>query len=204
MNRADAHSPVSRDELEAIVGEYHHLREEHRRAQAAGRVRRHMETRLRQLETRFERILDNWAPDEELRASWHAHLHRDAPEPAQPTSPRPLVFRGRAETGSVVEIRERADGDYDVDVDGRLVERVEGKLDFSGKDRASTFTLGDLVYREVFSASRPALEALDEFVAGRAPRPPWRSAPELVADGLVDRHVGLTPRGHRALARASR
>jgi hypothetical protein len=58
--------PASRDELEAIVAEYHHLREEHRRSRAGGRVRRHADARLRELQLRFERLLDEWAPRDEL------------------------------------------------------------------------------------------------------------------------------------------
>jgi hypothetical protein len=197
-------SQVSRDELEAVVREYKHLREEHRRAGSTGRVRRHMEARLRRLESRFERLLDGWSATEELRAAWRAHLHGDAPEPAEPTAPRPLVFRGRAETGSVVEIRERADGDYAVEVDGRQVERIAGGLDFSGKTAAGTFTLAGVAYRETFSVSRPALEALAAFAAGGEPRPSGPSARELLAEGLIDRHWALTPRGRRALGRAGR
>ena len=202
MKDTDSHSPISRDELEALVGEYRHLLQEHRRAGAESRVRRHLDTRLHELELRFAQLLDKRAPDEELRTAWQAHLHHGAPEPAQPAAKRPLVFRGRAQTNSVVEVRERADGDYDVVVDGHLVERVEGAGDFLGTAAACTFTLDGLVFREVFSVSEPALEALGEFVAEHEPHPPWRFAAELAADGLINRDFGLTPRGHRALAAA--
>ncbi len=203
MSPASGPSPASRDELEAIAGEYRHLLEEHRRAHAEGRVRRHQEARLQELELRFERLLDEWAPGAELRGAWQAHLHDGAPAPAQPAPERPLVFRGIAETGSLVEIRERADGDYEVAVDGTVVERVEAELDFSGKQTPHAFPLGGLVFRETFSVSAPALEALADFVAGRAQPPPWPFAPDLRADGLIDSHFALTPRGHRALAQSS-
>ena len=199
----DRYSPVSRDELEVIVGEFRHLREEHRRAGVESSVRRRMEPRLHELELRFERLLHEWAPDEELQAAWRAHLHGDAPEPAQPAASRRLVFRGVAEMGSVVEIRPRADGDYDVDLDGHVVERLlgEGEADAFGKE-VGAFTLDGRVFLETFAASRPALEALGEFVAEREPHPPWPFAPELAADGLIDRDFGLTRRGHRALVAA--
>ena len=45
------------------------------------------------------------------------------------------------------------------------------------------------------------LLALGEFLA-RGESPPWEYASELLADGLIDVHFALTPRGHRALARA--
>jgi hypothetical protein len=192
-------SAFSRDELEAIVGEFRHLREEHGRAGAEGTVRRHMEARMHELEQRFEQFLDEWAFDDDLREAWGVHLHRGAAAPALPAATRPLVFRGRAETGSLVEISKRTDGDYDVEVDGAVVERVEAELDFSGREAPRTFVLDGLVFQETFSASEPALEALDEFVAERAPHPPWRFAIELRADGLIDGHFGLTSRGHRAL-----
>ena len=194
---------ASRDELEALVAEYHHLLEEHRRASAEGRVRRHMEARLHELGLRFDRLVAEWAPDEDLQAAWRTHLHKGAPAPAEPAPARPLVFRGAAETGSVVEIRDRPDGDYDVAVDGTLVERVEAELDFSGSEAPHVFSLDGVVFRETFSASGAALEALAEFVAERAPQPPWPFAAELRADGLIDRNFGLTPRGRRALAQSS-
>ena len=201
MSRATVPAGASRDELEAVVAEYRHLLEEHRRAGADGTVRRHMAARLHDLETRFGQLLDEWAPGEELQSAWHAHLHEGAAAPAHPASARPLVFRGAAETGSLVEIRGHADGDCDVIVDGTPVERIEAELDFSGTRTPHDFELDGLVFRETFTASEPALEALGEFVAERAPQPPWRFAPELKGDGLIDSHFGLTPRGHRALAR---
>lgn len=205
IKRAERRSPVSRDELESIVREYRHLREEHRRAGAESRVRRRMESRLHELELRFEKLLDEWAPDEELQVAWRAHLHQDAPEPAQPVATRRLVLRGVAETGSVVEIRARADGDYDVELDGHVLERVLEQRDlFPAKEGAGTFTVDGMVFHEAFSASAPALEALAEFVAEREPHPPWSYAAELAADGLIDMDFGLTPRGHRALAHVRR
>lgn len=193
-------APVSREELEVLVHGFHHLREEHQRARAESRVRRHMEAQLQELELRFDELLDEWVPDEELRAEWRAHLHGDLPEPSQPAWTRPLVFRGRAESGPVLEIRRRANGDCDVEVDGQVVERLKGEWELRGEDAPATFTVGGLVFPEAFGASEPALAALAEFVPEREPRPPWRFAAELAADGLVDRDFGLTQRGHRALA----
>jgi len=199
----DVYSSVSRDELEVIVREFRHLLEEHRRAGHESSVRRHMESRLHELELRFGQLLDEWAPDGEVRAAWQAHFHAEAPEPSLPAASRRLVFRGVAETGSVVEIRARADGDYDVDLDGHVVERLlgEGEADAFGKE-VGAFTLDGRVFLETFAASRPALEALGEFVAEREPHPPWPFAAELAADGLIDRDFGLTRRGHRALVAA--
>lgn len=201
MSGVTARPGAPRDELEPIVAEHRHLLEERRRAGAGGRVRRHLEARLHDLEARFGQLLDEWAPGEDLHRAWHAHLHEGAPAPAQPTPARPLVFRGAAETGSLVEIRERAGGDYDVAVDGTPVERIAADLDFSGTGSPHEFELDGLDFRETFSASVPAVQALRDFVAELAPEPPWRFASELKADGLIDGDFGLTPRGRRALAR---
>jgi hypothetical protein len=191
-------------ELAAIVREFHHVQEEHRRARPESRVRRHLHSRLEELEERFERLLEEWVADEETRAAWRAHLYQGAPRPAESAPERPLTFRGRSEAGSVVEIRKRPDGSYDVEVDGALVERIEGGLDFAGGTAPPVFRLDGSEFRETFSASPAALEALRDSLAGDAAHPPWDQAAELVADGLVDRDFGLTERGRRALAAAAR
>jgi hypothetical protein len=192
---------VSRDELEAIVRQVHHLREEHRRAQVESSARRHLEGRLLEAEGDFERLLEEWLTDDATRDAWREHLYKDGPEPAEPAPKPPLVFRGRSPAGSVAEIRQRPDGDYAVEVDGCAVERIEVKPDLWSTHAPHAFALDGTVFRETFSASPDALAALREFVAERDPRPPWRHAAELAEDGLVDRHLALTARGHRALAR---
>lgn len=191
---------VSRDELEAIVREVHHVREEHRRAHAESGTRRRLGERLLEVEGDFERLLGAWVADEETRAAWRMHLYQGAPEPSEPVPKPPLVFRGRSGSGSVVEVRERPGGDYWVEVDGCPVERIEAEVDFSSTYVPHTFALDSIVFRETFSVSREALAALSEFAAEREPRPPWPHAAELAADGLVDRYFGLTARGRRALA----
>ena len=191
---------VARDELEAVVGEVHHLREEHRRTHEGSGVRRRLRGRLLELEHDFERLLAEWVPDDETRAAWRAHLCEGGPVPPEPASKAALVFRGRSGAGSVAEVREAPDGSYTVEVDGSRVERIEAELDFSGTLAPHTFALDSIRFRETFSVSRPALAALRAFTAGLEPRPPWPHAAELAADGLIDRHFGLTPRGRRALA----
>ena len=56
-------------------------------------------------------------------------------------------------------------------------------------------------YDEVFETSPEALDTLAGFLDGDGP-PPWDNARELLADGLIDVHVAVTPRGRRALAQA--
>jgi hypothetical protein len=191
---------MTRDELEAIVHEVQHVREEHRRAHPQSSVRRRLGVQLLELERGFERSLAEWVPDARTKAAWRAHVYERGPEPAEPAPRARLAYRGRSETGSVAEVREAVPAGYTVEVDGCPVERIEAELDFAGTLAPHTFALGSLVFRETFSASPPALGALRTFATGGEPRPPWRHAAELAADGLIDRHFGLTPRGRRALA----
>jgi hypothetical protein len=191
---------ITRDELETIVREAHHVREEHRRAHAEGAIRRQLGDRLNELEGDLERLLGEWVADAETTASWRRHLQEGAPEPFEPAPQASLVFLGRSAAGSVAEVREAAEGGYTLEVDGCPVQRIEAELDFSGTCSPHTFVLDSLAFRETFAASPAALAALRAFAAAGGPRPPWPHAAELAADGLIERHFALTPRGRRALA----
>jgi hypothetical protein len=187
-----------REELEALARHYHHLQVEHQNASPGSSVRRHLEEKLLQVRERFDRVLDGWVPEEELRQAWREYLDHHVPEPDGPAAIQPVVFRGRSEvTGSIVEIRGRGD-DLRLEVDGALIERVTAAKDFAGKAPV-TFRLNDNEFEEVFEASPESLEALAQFL-DRGDSPPWEHASELLADGLVDVHFALTPRGRRALA----
>jgi hypothetical protein len=192
------HVPL-REELESLVHWYHHLQNEHHRAAQESSTRRRIEKDLLDVRERFDRVLDEWIPDEELRARWRAHIDTKQPEPDQPTEIQPLVFEGTSEvSGSIVRIRGRPD-DLRVEVDGTLVERVVAEKDFATRTPPARFRLNDNVFEETFSASDEALSALAAFLDGGG-SPPWDYASELLADGIVDVHFDLTPRGHRALA----
>ncbi len=149
---------------------------------------------------RFDRVLEEWVPEEELREAWRAYLDHHGPEPDGPPAIQPVVFRGRSDVaGSIVEIRGSGD-ELRVEVDGTLVERVAAEKDFASPEGAVTFRLNDNEFEEIFDVSDEALQALAEFLE-RGESPPWEHASELLADGLIDVHFALTPRGHRALAR---
>jgi hypothetical protein len=187
------------EELDALARHYDHLQVEHQNAQPESSIRRRLEDRLLQVRERFDRVLEEWVPEDELREAWRAYLDHHGPEPDGPATIQPVVFRGRSEvTGSVVEIRGRAD-DLRVEVDGALVERVAAGKDFAGTEAVVRYRLNGNDYNEVFAASDEAVQALAEFL-DRGASPPWEHAQELLADGLVDVHFALTPRGHRALA----
>jgi hypothetical protein len=186
-----------REELEALVRYYRHLENEHKRAQPESGVRRRIEDRQLEARERFDRVIAEWVPDEDLRRAWRDYLHHRGPEPEGPDAIRPLVFCGISDAGSVVEVRGRTGEDLDVHVDGALVERIAE--DFSAVTPPLRFRLNGTEFEETFGASAEALDALADFLEdGKSP--PWEYASELLADGLVDVHFALTPRGRRALA----
>jgi hypothetical protein len=186
-----------REKLDALARRYHQLQVEHQRFKPGNALRRRLEDELLDVRARFERRLDEWIPDEELRRQWLDYLDHHAPEPDGPPGVQPLVFRGRSEAGSEVVVRRRAKDDLEVWVDGSLYERIEGEKDFARP--IVSFRLKDVRVEEEFPASPEALDALEEFVQS-GESPPWSHFLELYADGLVDAQLALTPRGRRALA----
>ena len=113
------------------------------------------------------------------------------------------VLTGLAsDAGSEVEIRWRGDDELTVEIDGSLIERIAAAKDFSTTTPSFRFHLDGSEFAEIFAAPPEALDALAEFAMGSA-SPPWEHAAELLADGLIDAHVALTPRGKRAVARPS-
>jgi len=149
---------------------------------------------------RFERLVDEWVPEADLAEQWLAHLHYRAPEPAGPPPIHSLLFRGRNDAGSTAEIRRRG-GELFVTVDGTLAERLSE--DDLPANWFSVFRVSETDFRETFTASSDALRALAEFLADGDRGPPWDAAEELLADGIVDTHFAVTPRGRRALASAN-
>jgi hypothetical protein len=187
-----------REELEALV-RYVHKLETQRSHLGPGSARRHLEDHLADVRERFERLLDEWVPDPELRDAWRAYLEHHAPEPGAPPAIRRLVFRGRGDaSGSIVEVTGRGD-ELRVEVDGALVERIAGEKDFTSELPGLRWRLNGTEFEEIFDVSPEALQALAES-SERGGEPPWEHPAELLADGLIDVHFELTPRGKRALA----
>jgi hypothetical protein len=199
LTRTDVQALPVREELDALARNYHHLREEHRRTRPEGHTRRRLEERMLDGRGRFERILDEWVPNEGLREEWRRYLDEGQPEPSGPPAIEPVVFRGVSDvTGSVAELR-GAGEELRVWIDGTLIERIVDDKAFTGIAPEVRFKLNDVEFHETFAASSESLAALRGFLDGQLP-PPWDFAKELLADGIVNVHVGLTPRGHRALA----
>lgn len=192
-----------REELEALARHYQRLQVAHQNASPGSSAKRRLEDKLLRVRERFDRVLEEWVPEEELREAWRAYLEHHGPAPDGPAALQPVVFRGRSEvTGSVVEIRGSGD-ELRVDVDGSLVERVAAEKDFKATEPVVTFRLNGLEFEELFTVSDEAIQALADFLEG-GESPPWEYASELLADGLVDVHFALTPRGRRALASTRR
>jgi len=186
------------EELDALSRRYHHLHNEIERTRPSSSTRGDLEDELLQVRERFDRILDEWVPDDELRDQWNAYLHTHAPEPDGPRGIDPVVFRGVSDAGSVVEVRRRGD-EFQVWIDGALVERVAAEKDFGSRVPGLTFSVDGFEFREKFTAPPDAVSALAGFLE-QGGRPPWEQARELLEDGLVDVHFGVTPRGHRAIS----
>jgi hypothetical protein len=188
-----------KEELAALVHHYQHLHNELEREKPEGSTRRKLEDKVLDVRERFDRLLEEWLPDEELREQWREYIHGRRPEPDEPAGIEPLVFQGVTDAGSIVQVRGHAD-EYQVWVDGSLQERIAARRDLSVDTPDLHFRWDGKEIAETFNASEEALNALAEFRNDPGSSPPWDYASELLADGLIDIHFDLTPRGKRATA----
>ena len=191
--------PVTEDELEQVAHEYRRLHEEHRRAKPRGRTRRHLDVQLTQLRRRFERLLAEAPLGEADRRRWRSRLREAMPTRPALVALRPLLLRGCSESGSEIRLTAAPDGTIDVLVDGSHVAVLDAAHELTETAPDFVFTLDGQRFREIFGASPACLADLrDSVETGRRPRP--QHVRELIEDGLVDRTLGLTARGRRALA----
>jgi hypothetical protein len=188
-----------REELAALVHHYQHLHNEVEHEKPEGSTRRELEDKVLDVRERFDRLLEEWVPDEELREQWREYIHGRRPEPDKPAAIEPLAFQGVTDAGSVVQIRGQAD-EYGVWVDGTLQERIAARKDLSVDKPVLHFRWDGKEIAETFNASDDALNALAGHRDDPNSSPPWEYASELLADGLIDVHFDLTPRGKRAIA----
>jgi hypothetical protein len=188
-----------REELAALVHHYQHLHNELVHEKPEGSTHRELEDKLLDIRERFDRLLDEWVPDEELREQWREYIHGRRPEPEEPASIEPIAFQGVDDAGSVVQVRGQAD-EYQVWVDGSLQDRIAARKDLSVDKPVLHFRWDGKEIAETFNASEEALNALSAYRDDTDVSPPWEYASELLADGLIDVHFDLTPRGKRATA----
>jgi hypothetical protein len=200
MPRPEPSSLPLREELLALVHQYQHLHNEIERSNPESSPRRELEHKLLDVRERFDRLLDEWVPDETAREEWREHIHGRRPAPHEPAGIEPLVFQGLTDAGSIVQVRGEAD-EYGVWVDGSLQERIAARKDLSVATPNLHFRWDGKEIAETFNASGEALSALADYLDSQDGSPPWEYASELFADGLIEVHFDLTPRGHRALAR---
>jgi hypothetical protein len=111
-----------------------------------------------------------------------------------------LLFKGRSSAGSVLEVRQRADGDCDVLVDGARLEGVAAAEELAEREIPLTFKIDDQEFQEIFEAPTAAVAAARAHFSDPSGEPPWQHAAALAADGLIDGTFALTARGRRALA----
>ena len=182
--------------LRKLADDFRHLEQEHGRQPQRSATRRRLGSALQDIAARFERLLVEWVRDDVPRMQWREYLHGRAAAPDTPRRPAPPLFKGRTDAGAVIEIRKALAG-HDLFVDGALIDHsgVPWRLD---PDMLGRTQIGEHACEETFDAPPPAVNALSEFLAGRA-TPPWRWARELVDDGLINNELALTPRGQRCL-----
>ncbi len=188
-----------REELAALVHYYQHLHNEVEHEKPEGSTRHELEDKLLDVRERFDRLLEEWVPDDEAREQWREYIHGRRPKPDEPPAIEPLAFQGVTDAGSVVQIRGQAD-EYQVWVDGSLQERIAAQKDLSVDKPVLHFRWDGKEIAETFNASEEALDALAQYTDDADSSPPWDYASELLADGLIDVHFGLTPRGKRVTA----
>lgn len=190
--------PVTEEELELVAREYRHVHAEHHRAPPRSRTRRRLEARLRRLRQQFERLLARAPVTEHERERLRALLHaRPAAIPAGEA--RPVVFRGRSDAGDELTVTAGARDTFDARVGGTSVAVLDGVAELDRTTPDLVFGLDGVGYRETFASSPAARAGLRTAVeAGRTPEA--GDVRELIEDGLLDRTLGLTPRGRRALA----
>lgn len=186
-----------REELQALARHYHQLEGEHEATHPDSSARRHLEHRLSHQRERFERVLAECVAQESVRRQWLEYLHHRRGEPSGPPPVSPVVFKGRSEAGSILEVRGDQKGELAVEVDGQLVERLPANPMPLTEGHPTVFRLDHEEFREVFDARPSALRGLRDFLASDGD-PPWEHASELLADGLIDVDFGLTDRGRRA------
>jgi ribosome-associated translation inhibitor RaiA len=197
--RLQGEPTVSQGELEQVVQEYRRVHEEHRRAPARGRTRRHLEVRLQELRARFDRLLAEAPVSTADRRHWRNRLRGKEAVAPPPGDLRPLVYRGRSGSGSEIRLRATPDGTVETQVDGAAVAVLDRADELLGTTSELIFALNGMQFHETFGASPSCLADLrDAEESGRRPRPRYVKA--LIEDGLVDRTLGLTARGRRALA----
>lgn len=189
------------NELENIVADYRRISGQHERTTASA-IRRQQQAELSRLEGQFEALLAHWVTRPEDARAWREHLHGRAEAPFESKRPNPPMYVGKNGTGTRLRIALAADDQYEVALDGKVVDRFAAAWRIP--DQADgQFQFGGHSYEEIFESGPAAGYALIRF-AETPMQPPWASLDELYSDGLVDETFALTARGRRFLSRHKR
>ena len=189
--------------LQEIVSSYRHMRAEHGREGEEGSRRRNLFAQMEELEQKFETLLSRWVLDEEGRSSWRNCLHHGDPTPKDDLERLPPLFLGRSQMGSLIEVRESPQGEYEIIVDGSLRQRSSSRVTFGGSSPV-LLNFADQKWKEMSRANESVLDGLQNYVASPTGEPPWHLARILFSDGLIDTNFGLTSRGKRILNQRAR
>jgi hypothetical protein len=144
-------------------------------------------------------ICSRWLPS--ARPSGNAGVTNFGRRPRRLSLPeaRPLLFRGRSDSDSELRLTTALEGTANAFVNGTTVAVLDDVEELTTTKPGFIFALDGLRLRETFGASPASLTDLrDALQTGR--RPQHKHVRELIADGLIDRTLGLTTRGRRALA----
>lgn len=79
-----------RTALEELAGRFRHLRAEHGRAPAGGRVRRRLEGEMERCAEQLERRIEALVEDPGDRDAWREHAHHGGPVPGRPAPGGPV------------------------------------------------------------------------------------------------------------------
>lgn len=187
--------------LTELGRQYRHFQQEHEREGARSATRHALDVKMQRLGERFRRLLSHWVQDEDLRLAWTQYLYEGGPPPTEPKIAPPPMFKGVAESGSLVEVRKSHDGGYVLLVDG-AVEGHEDTRWHLDPHVIDPIQIREHVCREIGESPPEALQALATFRASPHSEPPWRWLRTLFEDGLVDENFALTPRGQRRIGKA--
>ena len=194
-------SPHPFTQLERLAEQYRHIQGERSRAAEHSRTGRQHHQQLQELQTRFDELLDHWVADEAQRSAWRDFLHGRGEQPRHPDSEHPPLFVGSSGDGRLLRLEQADAATYAAYIDGSLVQRMPANPAWVNSLHDGKFDLVEEEWREVFTSSEAARQALTDYVEAGGGRPPWQHALELFEDGVIDPEFALTPRGRRATGR---
>ena len=151
-----------------------------------------------ELRRRFYRLVAEAPLGSRARARWNYAFERAAALPETQPEVRAVLFRGRSAAGSELTLLPAPDGTLEALVDGASVAVIDRADELAQTAPGFAFGLDGTMFHETFAVPSTTLADLRGALQdGRRPRA--GNLPGLIAEGLLDRELGLTARGRRAL-----